>query len=80
MKTNLLEKQELCHSISRKGVIIKCPQNGLFQDACDVILTSRMAIREMVDPNPDQEWPMTLQKDPFYQHFLEKSRLLTNCH
>ena len=33
---------------SSEGVIIEWPPNGLFHDARDVILTSQMAVREMV--------------------------------
>ena len=33
----------------REGVIIECPQNGLFHDARDLILTSRMAPRDLAD-------------------------------
>ena len=36
------------HFIPREGVIIECSQNDLFYNACDVILTSQMAISETV--------------------------------
>ena len=49
---------------------MECPQNGLFHDAGDVILTSQMAIREMADH--DYERPMTIQKDPFLSTFFGK--------
>ena len=45
-------------SLSREGVIIKCPLNGPFHDAHDVILTSRTDVREMVDD--DDEWPLVI--------------------
>ena len=71
-KTGLKKTPLIKASIPRIGVIIECPQNLLFHDACDIILMSQMAVREMVDHNHDHEQPITLQKDPFYQHFLEK--------
>ena len=34
--------------------------NGQFHDARDVILTSRTDIREMVDDDDDDEWPLDI--------------------
>ena len=34
---------------AREGVIIECPLKWQFHDACDAIIASQMAIREMVD-------------------------------
>ena len=41
-------------------MIIKWPLNGQFHDARDVILTSRTDVREMVDDNDDDEWPIVI--------------------
>ena len=41
-------------------MIIKWPLNGQFHDACDIILTSRTDVREMVDDNNDDEWPLVI--------------------
>ena len=45
-------------SLAREGVIIEWPLNGQFHDARDVILTSRTDVREMVDDDDDDEWPL----------------------
>ena len=45
---------------SREGVIIECPLNGQYHDARDVILTSRTDVREMVDDDDDDEWPLVI--------------------
>ena len=42
----------------REGVIIWSPQNGLFQDLMNVILTSQTGISEMVNDDDDDEWPL----------------------
>ena len=42
----------------RVGVIIDCPQKDLFNDARDVIITSQMAVSEMV--NDDHEQPLVV--------------------
>ena len=47
-------------STPREGVIIECPLNGQYHDARDVILTSRTDVREMVDDDDDDEWPLVL--------------------
>ena len=41
-------------------MIIKWPLNGQFRDARDVISTSRTDVREMVDDNNDDEWPLVI--------------------
>ena len=41
-------------------MIIECPLNGQYHDARDVILTSRTDIREMVDDDDDDEWPLVI--------------------
>ena len=41
--------------ITREGVIIKCTLNGLFHDACDIIITSQMAIRELDDDDDNDK-------------------------
>ena len=48
----------------REGVIIKCPLKWQFHDAHDVILTSVMAVRELVDNDNDNdnEWSLVVQK------------------
>ena len=33
----------------RVGIIIECPLNGLFHDLMNIIITSQVAISEMVD-------------------------------
>ena len=43
-------------SKSRVGIVIKWPLNGQFHDARDFIITSRMAVREMVDKVKVDEW------------------------
>ena len=48
------------YKVSREGVIIEWPLNGQFHDARDVILTSRTDIREMVDDDDDDEWPLVI--------------------
>ena len=45
---------------SREGVIIECSLNGQYHDARDVILTSRTDVREMVDDDDDDEWPLVI--------------------
>ena len=57
---------------SREGVIIEWPLNGQFHDARDVILTSQIDVREMVDHDHDisSEYRKCL-------HFLIKRRFLT---
>ena len=40
---------------AREGVIIKCPLNGQFNDACDVILTSRNDVRGFAGDDDDDE-------------------------
>ena len=35
--------------IPKEGVIIECPQNGLFHDLMNVILTSWAAVSEMIN-------------------------------
>ena len=47
-------------SQAREGVIIECPLNGQYHDARDVILTSRTDVREMVDDDDDDEWPLVI--------------------
>ena len=37
----------------REGVIIECPLNHLFHDACDIILTSQNDVRQL-DDDDDQ--------------------------
>ena len=44
----------------REGVIIQWPLNGQFHDARGVILTSRTDVREMVDDDDDDEWPLVI--------------------
>ena len=46
---------------SRDGVIIGCPQNGLFQDLVNVILMSRTGDSELVDHDQDHERPLLIQ-------------------
>ena len=46
--------------LTREGVIIECPLNGQYHDARDVILTSRTDVREMVDDDDDDEWPLVI--------------------
>ena len=41
-------------------MIIEWPLNRQFHDACDVILTSRTDVREMVDDDNDDEWPLVI--------------------
>ena len=41
---------------SREGVIIECPQNDLFHNACDMIIASGMAVRELDYDDNDDEW------------------------
>ena len=53
------------------------PSKWDFHDARDVILTSQMAVREMVDHNHDHKRPMTLQKDPFLSQFFRKIKTAT---
>ena len=50
----------LMASLPREGVIIEWPLNGQFHDACDVILTSRTDVREMVDDDHDDQWPLVI--------------------
>ena len=38
----------LCNK-ARVGVSDVCPQNDLYHDCCDVIITSRMAVSKMVN-------------------------------
>ena len=38
-----------------------CPQNGLFNNLVTVILTSQIAISEMVDHDHDHEWPLVVE-------------------
>ena len=52
--------------LARVGVIIDFSQKDLFQDLVTIILTSRMAISEMVDNDNDIDWPLIRAK---YQHF-----------
>ena len=40
---------------AREGVIIECPLNGLFHDVVTVIITSRMAVRELEDDDDNKE-------------------------
>ena len=40
----------------RKGVIMECPQNDLFHDPRDVILSSPTAIKELDDDDDDDKW------------------------
>ena len=42
-------------------MIIEWPPNGLFQDACDVNLTSQMAVIELEDDDDDNAWPLGTQ-------------------
>ena len=41
---------------SRVGVIIDCSQKYLFHDLMNIILTSRIAVSEMVDNNNNNDW------------------------
>ena len=41
-------------------MIIEYPLNGQFHDARDVILTSRTDVREMLDDDDDDEWPLVI--------------------
>ena len=50
------------HFLVREGIIIECPQNGLFHDACEVILSSRTGVSEMVEGDDDAAWPLGVQK------------------
>ena len=45
---------------TRVGVIIDCSQKYLFHDLVNVILTSQMAVSEMVDNNNDNDWPLAI--------------------
>ena len=45
---------------AREGVIIEWPLNGQFPDARDLILTSPTDVREMVDDDNDDEWPLVI--------------------
>ena len=45
---------------AREGVIIEYPLNGQYHDARDIILMSRTGIREMVDDDDDDEWPLVI--------------------
>ena len=47
---HLLQEHYMC---AREGVIIKCPLNGQFNDACDVILTSRNDVRGFAGDDDD---------------------------
>ena len=47
-------------STPREGVIIEWPLNGQFHDAPEVILTSRTYVREMVDDDDYDEWPLVI--------------------
>ena len=52
-------------SLPRVGVIIdcpQCPQNDIFHDPLGVIITSRMAIRKVVDHDHDHEWPLLVRE------------------
>ena len=46
----------------RVGIFIECPLDGLFHIACDIILTSRAAVSEMVDNDDDNAWPLVAPK------------------
>ena len=50
----------LMASLPREGVIIEWPLNGQFHDAGDLILTSQTDVREMVDDDHDDEWPLVI--------------------
>ena len=43
---------------AREGVINECSLNGQFHDARDVIITSRTDVREMVDDDDVNDWPL----------------------
>ena len=57
----------------REGVIIEWPLNGQFNNACDIILTSRIDVREMEDNDNDNEMLIFtvfwLKMKAFYCHF-----------
>ena len=48
--------------LSRQGVIIEFPPNGLFHDACDIILTSWSGFSEMVDDYDDDDRTLVVHK------------------
>ena len=41
-------------------MIIECPLNGQYHDARDVILTSRTDVREIVDDDDNDKWPLVI--------------------
>ena len=51
-------------------MIIECPQNDLFHDPCDVILTSQASVRELGDDDDDRT--LVSPKDPFKSTFFGK--------
>ena len=50
---------------SRVGVINICSKNDPFHKTHDIILASRMAFSEMVDPDHDHEWPLAIRFTKF---------------
>ena len=40
--------------LSREGVIIECPLKDLFNNPCDIISQSRMAVRKLEDDNDER--------------------------
>ena len=45
---------------SRVGVSDLCPQKYLFHNSCDVIITSQMAVSELVDNGNDNVLPLAI--------------------
>ena len=50
------------HCLPREGVIIEWPLNGHFNDARDVVLTSRTEVRELDDDDDDPDRMLFSQK------------------
>ena len=47
--------------LARVGVINVCSENDLYHNPRDVIITSQMAVSELVDNNNDNELPLAVQ-------------------
>ena len=50
-----------CWKIAREGAIIIFPLKGQFPNACDVIITTRTAVSELVDNN-NNAWPIVVRE------------------
>ena len=49
-------------SKSRVSIIINCPKKDLFLDPRDVIITSQMAVSDLVENNNDNVKPLAVRK------------------